>query len=118
MSSKLSASPITAQTAITDKVTTYDTAATAPEAAIAALHSFSAPIVLIAGGADKNLPFAGFAAAIAGFGQLLTGGKYLGPWGWQEAIALATAAKGEDPYGYRSEAIQLMRLAESLEKAP
>lgn len=42
-----------------------DTAATAPEAAIAALRSFSAPIVLIAGGADKNLPFAGFAAAIA-----------------------------------------------------
>ncbi len=34
-----------------------DTAATAPEAAIAALHSFDRPIVLIAGGADKNLPF-------------------------------------------------------------
>lgn len=57
-----------------------------------------------------------FAAAIAGFGQLLTGGKYLGPWGWQDAIALATAAKGEDPYGYRAEAIQLMRLAESLSR--
>ncbi|MFN8502940.1 MAG: UDP-N-acetylmuramoyl-L-alanine--D-glutamate ligase [Kouleothrix sp.] len=42
-----------------------DTAATAPEAAIAALHSFSQPIVLIAGGADKNLPFEGFARAIA-----------------------------------------------------
>jgi UDP-N-acetylmuramoylalanine--D-glutamate ligase len=34
-----------------------DTAATAPEAAIAALGSFAQPIVLIAGGADKNLPF-------------------------------------------------------------
>jgi len=34
-----------------------DTAATAPEAAIAALRSFERPIVLIAGGADKNLPF-------------------------------------------------------------
>jgi UDP-N-acetylmuramoylalanine--D-glutamate ligase len=34
-----------------------DTAATAPEAAIAALRSFDQPIVLIAGGADKNLPF-------------------------------------------------------------
>jgi UDP-N-acetylmuramoylalanine--D-glutamate ligase len=41
-----------------------DTAATAPEAAIAALHSFNAPIVLIAGGADKNLPFETFAEAI------------------------------------------------------
>jgi UDP-N-acetylmuramoylalanine--D-glutamate ligase len=34
-----------------------DTAATAPEATIAALRSFAAPIVLIAGGADKALPF-------------------------------------------------------------
>jgi UDP-N-acetylmuramoylalanine--D-glutamate ligase len=34
-----------------------DTAATAPDAAIAALRSFDRPIVLIAGGADKNLPF-------------------------------------------------------------
>jgi UDP-N-acetylmuramoylalanine--D-glutamate ligase len=34
-----------------------DTAATAPEAAIAALRSSDRPIVLIAGGADKNLPF-------------------------------------------------------------
>lgn len=42
-----------------------DTTATAPEAAIAALHSFDTPIVLIAGGADKNLPFEDFARAIA-----------------------------------------------------
>jgi UDP-N-acetylmuramoylalanine--D-glutamate ligase len=42
-----------------------DTAATAPEAAIAALHSFDQPIVLIAGGADKNLPFERLAKAMA-----------------------------------------------------
>lgn len=41
-----------------------DTTATAPEAAIAALRSFDAPIVLIAGGADKTLPFDGLARAI------------------------------------------------------
>jgi UDP-N-acetylmuramoylalanine--D-glutamate ligase len=41
-----------------------DTTATAPEAAIAALHSFDAPIVLIAGGADKQLPFDDMARAI------------------------------------------------------
>jgi UDP-N-acetylmuramoylalanine--D-glutamate ligase len=41
-----------------------DTAATAPEAAIAALYSFEQPIVLIAGGADKNLPFGELARAI------------------------------------------------------
>ncbi|MCO5128915.1 MAG: DUF3520 domain-containing protein, partial [Rhodobacteraceae bacterium] len=55
-----------------------------------------------------------FAAAIAGMGQLLTGATYLGDWGWDDAIALANGARGEDPFGYRAEAVQLMRLAESL----
>ncbi len=59
-----------------------------------------------------------FAAAIAGFGQLLTGGTYLRDWGWADAIALATGAKGADPYGYRAEAVQIMRLAESLNGQP
>ncbi len=43
-----------------------DTTATAPEAAIAALRSFDAPIVLICGGADKNLPFDDMASAVVG----------------------------------------------------
>ena len=55
-----------------------------------------------------------FAAAIAGFGQLLRGEQYLGDWGWNEAIALAAASRGEDAFGYRNEAVQLMRLAQSL----
>lgn len=55
-----------------------------------------------------------FAAAVAGFGQLLTGGKYLGDWGWDAAIALALDAHGEDVFGYRAEAVSLMRLAQSL----
>jgi Ca-activated chloride channel homolog len=55
-----------------------------------------------------------FAAAIAGFGQLLQGSVYLTDWGWDEAIALAVASRGEDPFGYRIEAVNLMRLAQSL----
>jgi len=55
-----------------------------------------------------------FAAAIAGFGQLLQGSTYLNDWGWDEAIALATANRGPDDYGYRAEAVSLMRLAQSL----
>ena len=55
-----------------------------------------------------------FAAAIAGFGQLLTGGKYLGDWEWDKAIALALAGRGSDDFGYRAEAVNLMRLAQSL----
>jgi Ca-activated chloride channel family protein len=55
-----------------------------------------------------------FAAAVAGFGQLLEGSPYLGDWGWDQAIALAADAKGADPYGYRAEAVSLMRLGQSL----
>ncbi|MBT8412593.1 MAG: DUF3520 domain-containing protein, partial [Octadecabacter sp.] len=57
---------------------------------------------------------AAFAAAIAGFGQLLRDDSYLGNWGYADAIALANANRGDDPFGYRTEAVQLMRLAQSL----
>ena len=57
---------------------------------------------------------AGFAIAIAGFGQLLRGSDYLGDWSWRDAIALANANKGADEYGYRADAIRLMRLASSI----
>ena len=55
-----------------------------------------------------------FAVAIAGFGQLLTASPYLGDWNYDDAMGLATAAKGTDAYGYRAEAVTLMRLAKSL----
>lgn len=55
-----------------------------------------------------------FAAAIAGFGQLLTGGKYLGDWDWDQAIELGLAARGADEFGYRIEAVNLMRAAQAL----
>jgi len=55
-----------------------------------------------------------FAAAIAGFGQLLRGSDFLGDWDYADAIALASANRGADAFGYRNEAVQLMRLAESL----
>ncbi len=55
-----------------------------------------------------------FAAAVAGFGQLLNGNGDFGTWGYADAIALATENRGEDAFGYRTEAVQLMRLAQSL----
>ncbi len=57
-----------------------------------------------------------FSVAMAGFGELLRGGEYLGGWDWAEAIALASGARGEDAFGYRAEAVTLMRLAEMLSK--
>lgn len=53
-----------------------------------------------------------FATAVAGFAELLRGGQYTGSWGYLDAIKLASANKGEDPYGYRSELVQLIRKAE------
>ncbi|MEE9428447.1 MAG: YfbK domain-containing protein, partial [Paracoccaceae bacterium] len=55
-----------------------------------------------------------FAVAMSGFGQLLRGSDYLGDWSWGQAIDLAGGALGEDNFGYRREAINLMRLAQSL----
>jgi Ca-activated chloride channel homolog len=40
-------------------------------------------------GAEAATEETRFAAAIAGFGQLLQGSVYLGDWGWDQAIALA-----------------------------
>ena len=55
-----------------------------------------------------------FAMAIAGFGQLLRGGGYMNDWGYEQAIELASRSRGTDDFGYRTEAIRLMRLAQSL----
>lgn len=55
----------------------------------------------------------GFAAAIAGFAQLLKGSKYTQNWSYDDAILLAQSNKGADPYGYRAEAIRLMKLAKA-----
>lgn len=65
----------------------------------------------LTGGAET-----GFAVAIAGFGQVLRGGNYLVDWSYDDAIALANANRGDDPFGYRTEAIRLMRLAETLDQ--
>lgn len=63
---------------------------------------------------ETSDPEARFAAAIAGFGQLLRGSDFLGDWSYGDAIALANAHRGADEFGYRHEAVQMMRLAESL----
>ena len=65
-------------------------------------------------GAETADSEARFAAAIAGFGQLLRGSNYLGDWGYAQAIDLANANRGADDFGYRTQAVQLMRLAQSL----
>lgn len=74
-------------------------------------HLIEAPIPMAVSDADTD---ARFAAAIAGFGQLLGHGKYLGDWGYDQALALAEGARGEDRFGYRAEAISMMRTAQAI----
>ena len=52
-----------------------------------------------------------FAAAVAGFGELLRGSPEISGWDHDDALALASAARGEDPFGYRAEFLNLVRLA-------
>lgn len=54
-----------------------------------------------------------FAAAVAAFGQLLKGGRYTGNYSYDDVVALAQSAKGDDSFGYRAEFINLVRLAKS-----
>ena len=54
-----------------------------------------------------------FAAAVAGFGQLLRGGRHMGAFSYDDVVALAQGAKGDDPFGYRAEFVNLVRLAKS-----
>ena len=52
-----------------------------------------------------------FATAVAAFGQILKGGTYTGAYGYDEILTLARSAEGEDPFGYRAEFLNLVRLA-------
>jgi Ca-activated chloride channel family protein len=54
-----------------------------------------------------------WATAVAGFGQLLKGGKFTGKLTYDDVIEQAQSAKGSDKFGYRSEFIQLTRLAKT-----
>ncbi|GAA3911348.1 VWA domain-containing protein [Litoribacillus peritrichatus] len=55
-----------------------------------------------------------FASIVAGFGQKLQGGKYLADFSYQDMIDYAQSSKGQDPFGYRNEFVQLVRMADAL----
>ncbi len=56
-----------------------------------------------------------FVSAVAGFGQLLRGGRYTEQFGYDQVLALAQGARGKDAFGYRGEFISLANLARTLE---
>lgn len=59
-----------------------------------------------------------FAAAVAGFGQLLRGGRYTGGFGHGDVMALARGARDADPFGYRGEFLGLAGTAAALAGHP
>ena len=55
-----------------------------------------------------------FSAAVASFAQQLRGGNHTGEFQYRDIARLAQQAKGEDPFGYRGEFLNLVKLAESI----
>lgn len=56
-----------------------------------------------------------FSVAVAAFGQKLRDGDQVAGFGYDRIIEIATAARGSDPFGYRSEFLSLVRLASALD---
>jgi Ca-activated chloride channel family protein len=54
-----------------------------------------------------------FATAVAGFAELLRGGRYTGKLSYDDVLRMANASRGPDEFGYRSEFVELVRAAKS-----
>jgi Ca-activated chloride channel family protein len=54
-----------------------------------------------------------FATGVAAFAELLRGGRYNGTMTYDDVLRIATAARGDDGFGYRSEFLQLVRAAKT-----
>ncbi|GLH77851.1 hypothetical protein SSBR45G_27590 [Bradyrhizobium sp. SSBR45G] len=54
-----------------------------------------------------------FATGVAAFGEILRGGKHTGQFGYDDVLRIASAARGDDPYAYRAEFLQLVRAAKT-----
>ncbi len=53
-----------------------------------------------------------FSTAVAGFAQLLRGGRYTGGLTYDDVVRQAESARGPDPQGYRAEFVRLVRQAQ------
>ena len=54
-----------------------------------------------------------FSTAVAAFGELVRGAPYMHGYSYDDVLALAQSARGDDAFGYRSEFLNLVRLAKS-----
>lgn len=54
-----------------------------------------------------------FSTAVAAFGQILKGEPYTQGFSYDDVLKLAQDARGDDPFGYRAEFLNLVRLGKS-----
>lgn len=54
-----------------------------------------------------------FATSVAAFGEILRGGRHTGGFAYDDVLRIASAARGDDAFGYRSEFLQLVRAAKT-----
>ena len=62
---------------------------------------------------QTTLAEARFSTAVAAFGQIMKGESYTQGYTLDDVLALAQGARGDDPFGYRAEFLNLVRLAKS-----
>jgi len=55
-----------------------------------------------------------FAAAVAGYGMLLTHSEHLGAFTWEQCLEMARSGRGSDVEGYRAEFSQLVETSQML----
>lgn len=67
---------------------------------------------------DAAPPDARFATAVAAFGEILRGARHTGAFGYADVLRIASAARGSDPFGYRSEFVQIVRGAQTAAAMP
>lgn len=84
-----------------------------PNAETSSLQSLAITDALAKPALADAAPDVRFATAVAGFAELLRGSPHLSGFTYDDVLALAGPARGDDPFGERSEFLNLVRLAKS-----
>ncbi len=85
-----------------------------PQASISQLLEWPIKRQEIVSNINKTSDAFRFSAAVALFAQQLRGGKYTGQTSYDDTLALASGARGQDSFGYHGEFLTLVNLAKSL----
>lgn len=82
-----------------------------PDSNVSTLIEHPVSALKVSGTASVDLRFA---AAVAGFGQLLRGGRFIEDFAYEDVLRIARDAKGADTYGYRAQFIALVETVQVL----